>query len=295
LIHIIVNPSAGKGKALLAARKTSEILTAKNIESTTHETKYPMHAKEIAEESVNKSGTSAIYCIGGDGTVHEVVWGMAGSGVPFALIPAGSGNDFALSLKNYKNKDTQKLVESFILGNTEKIDVIRCKTGSGLYYCANIASFGLDAEIVENAEKYKERFGKFAYLASTLSSILSYEKKKMKITANGTEIDGFITLSAICNGKVYGGGFNISPSAKIDDGKITLCVIKEMKKAAMSVLFPSVLVGLHRLIGAVSFTDCENVRVEFDGNLLLNIDGNIYPAKDNAEFEIVKKALTVLV
>ncbi|MDR1690090.1 MAG: diacylglycerol kinase family lipid kinase [Clostridiales bacterium] len=295
MIHIIVNPSAGKGKALSAAKKTAEILTAKNMKCEVHETKRPMHAKEIAESCVKNSETSAIYCVGGDGTVHEVVWGMAGSDVPFALIPAGSGNDFALSLKNYKNKDTQKLVESFILGNTEKIDVIRCKTGNEVYYCANIASFGLDAEIVENAEKYKEKLGKFAYLASTLSSILRYEKKKLKITANGTEIDGFITLTAICNGKVYGGGFNISPSAKINDGKITLCVIKEMKKAAMSVLFPSVLFGLHKYIGAVSFTDCERVKAEFNGNLQLNIDGNIYPAKDSAEFEIVRNALTVLV
>jgi diacylglycerol kinase family enzyme len=68
-----------------------------------------------------------------------------------------------------------------------------------------------------------------------------------------------------------------------------------MSKLFMSMLFPSVLAGLHGCLKTVSFVDCERVEAEFDGALDLNIDGNIYPASGFVNFEIAKDALTVFV
>jgi len=295
LVQIIVNPQAGKGKAQNAASAISAILTDKNIAHKIHETKYAGHAKEIIQACVNNGETAAVYAIGGDGTVHEAAGGLAYSGIPFGLVPVGSGNDFARSLKGYKNVSAEELAGRFITGKTETIDLIRVQSGDSVYYCANAATLGLDAEIVKNADRLKPRFGSFAYLAITPSTIINYKKKKMEITADGTVTEGFITLMTACNGRVYGGGYKIAPKAKIDDGKITLCLITEMSKPSMCLLFPSVLMGLHGALKTVSFTDCEKVTAAFGETLDLNIDGNIYPASDTVSFEIAKGALTVFV
>lgn len=295
MVQIIVNSLAGNGEALNAAEKASAILSERNIKHKIHETKYEMHALEIARECVSSGETTAIYCVGGDGTIHEVVGGMVNSSVPLGLIPAGSGNDFTASMKNYNKISVPILVERFLAGKSEKIDIIRCKSEDTEFYCANIASLGMDAEIAYNAAKYKRRLGRFAYLAATLGTILKYSKKKMRIIADETETEANITLAAVCNGKVYGGGFKIAPSALINDGLITLCVINKMSKATMSVLFPSVLVGLHTKLKPVSFVNCKKVCLSFNGIEKLNVDGNIYNITSYVEFEIMKGALKVFI
>lgn len=90
---LIVNPIAGCGYALKVMEQVQSVLTARNLPFRVMRTEYPGYAAKLAQEAV-EMGCEAVYVIGGDGTFSEAARGLAGSGIPIGLIPAGTGNDF---------------------------------------------------------------------------------------------------------------------------------------------------------------------------------------------------------
>lgn len=90
---LIVNPIAGCGYALKVMEQVQSVLTARNLPFRVMRTEYPGYAAKLAREAV-EMGCEAVYVIGGDGTFSEAARGLAGSGIPIGLIPAGTGNDF---------------------------------------------------------------------------------------------------------------------------------------------------------------------------------------------------------
>lgn len=89
---LIVNPIAGCGYALKVMEQVQSVLTARNLPFRVMRTEYPGYAAKLAREAV-EMGCEAVYVIGGDGTFSEAARGLAGSGIPIGLIPAGTGND----------------------------------------------------------------------------------------------------------------------------------------------------------------------------------------------------------
>lgn len=94
---LIVNPIAGCGYALKVMEQVQSVLTARNLPFRVMRTEYPGYAAKLAREAV-EMGCEAVYVIGGDGTFSEAARGLAGSGIPIGLIPAGTGNDFVKTL-----------------------------------------------------------------------------------------------------------------------------------------------------------------------------------------------------
>lgn len=292
MIYIIANPIAGRNRAVKKAAQISRLFAKKDIPCGVYETLFPGHAREITQRAVT-DGASAVFCVGGDGTAHEIIEVLAQTDIRFGLIPAGSGNDFARSLKNCSDVNHIKLAERYLAGQTYKIDLIRVTTPLGGYFCANAASLGLDAEIVFNAALYKKRFGGGAYVVSTITTVPSYKPKTLSLDFGDKKTDGAFTLTALCNGQVYGGGFKVAPKAKNNDGKITLCKIAAMSRVQILFFFPFMLLGKHGILKTVESIDCESVKISFEDILKLNIDGNIYDISGYALFETVKDALTV--
>ena len=314
MYHIIVNPISGRGRATERLPFLTNLFAGHGIDCEVHITRGIMHGYEIAKKCV-LSGADGIIASGGDGTSQEVAAGMVDAfngekvPVPLGIFPAGSGNDFVMSLlgskkaalKRYtKNHlwSAENFFETIKAGKIRSVDVL---TANGFAFL-NIGNMGLDARIVDNAAALKVKYGRHAYIAAVYKSIIRHKNLPLKIEVNGEALNRSFTLAAICNGRYYGGGLHITPGAAIDDGKITLTLIEAMSRLKTMILFPSLMFGFHKKLKAVSFLECESLVITLPSNEKLCLDGNLYdrrsedPADESrVEFKILHKALDVFV
>ena len=191
----IINPVAGKGKALEYIPEIKKIFSKRKNEVYFIETtERPGHATELVKSYVGKD-TYRVYSIGGDGTLNEVLNGMAGSDSSLAVVPAGSGNDFIKNLENYSDLDTTKLaiLESLIDGTEKPIDIGKVNNK----YFINISSIGFDAEAAYHAAKFKKIpffSGMMAYIFGALVSLIRFSRNILNITIDGKSIKDKILI-----------------------------------------------------------------------------------------------------
>ncbi|MCL1842300.1 MAG: hypothetical protein FWF79_00635 [Defluviitaleaceae bacterium] len=301
MFHIIVNPIAGRGKTLQSLPLLTKLFDRNGVKYTTHITTCVADGYEKAKHLCKNA--SGIIGIGGDGTFQEIATGMVDAfseenggqrkiPVPLGIFPGGSGNDFIMTLAGSPGFEAANFFEIIKRGKTRTVDAI---TVNGMVYL-NIGNVGLDARIVRNAAVLKQKYGRQAYLAAVYKSIARHKNLPLKIEVNGQVLDKPYTLVAVCNGQYYGGGMRIAPGAKLDDGKITLCLIEGMSRAKTMVLFPSLMFAKHVKLKPVKFVECENVAIILpSGEETLCLDGNLYPCRGRLEFKVLPGILDVFV
>lgn len=286
----IINPIAGKGKTLRLVPEITEYCESKGYEYEIAITEYPKHATEIARMH-SSSGSLRIYSVGGDGTLNEVLNGMAGSGSRLAAIPSGSGNDFIKSLIGAA--PPKNLVESAVEGTERLIDYVKVNDK----FFINIASIGFDAEVAYQAGYLKKLpfvSGSLAYILGIFTAILKCSNHPMKIKVDDTLLSSKTLLIAVGNGNYYGGGMLALPNASIDDGLLDICHVEAMKRSKILKLFPKYMKGLHAPIKGVHFYRGKKVEISLDKPIPMNLDGEILLAQ-KAVFEIYPKSLPFIV
>ena len=285
----IINPAAGKGKALELIPVIRDYFKGKPEKYIIKITEYPGHATKIAREYAANE-TNRIYSIGGDGTVNEIVNGIAGTKAALGVIPAGSGNDFIRSIHGeYQGKE---IVTDTIRGQERSIDLARA---NGKYFI-NISSIGFDADVVSNAQKFKRLPyipGSMAYLFSLIYTIFKNKTCEVKVTIDDKEINIKILLAAVANGRFYGGGMLPAPDAALDDGLLDICLVREVNRLKILTLFPKYMKGEHGEIEYVSFKRAKKIKIQSKDTIALNIDGEVLTEKE-IEFEILKGAINVI-
>lgn len=286
----IINPIAGKGSSVKLIPEIRKLFEGRKEEYVIEVTERPGHATEIAAKHAS-SDNLRVYSVGGDGTLNEIVNGMAGSSCSLAVIPAGSGNDFSRSLE--EGDDAAEVLRKTVDGVEKRIDLASV---NGKYFI-NIASVGFDAEVVHNTEAFKKLpliTGSFAYILGILSTILRYKNNYISLNIDGTTLETAVLLVAVANGRYYGGGMLAAPEAIVDDGLFDICIVKRMKRPKVLTLFPEFMKGRHASIEEVSFRRGKRVEISSANELLLNIDGEIVKTK-KAVFEIIPRGISVTV
>lgn len=289
--HIfIINPAAGKGKSIELVPFIEECFRDKAENAIIKTTQYPGHATEIAREYAAK-GRCRIYSVGGDGTVNEIVNGIAGTDASLGIIPTGSGNDFVRSFIKEK-MDIKDMIVRTINGEDKNIDLARVNEK----YYINISSVGFDANVVYNADKFKKVpgiTGSMAYLISIIYTIFLKKVCDVRIDIDGKKIEQKLILAAIANGRYYGGGIIPTPDAKIDDGLLDICLVRDISRIKMFSLFPKYIKGQHEQLKQVSFYKARKISIESKDMLCLNIDGEIVEER-NIRFEILEKSIKII-
>ena len=288
-ILFIINPVAGGGKARglisLIEAKMKKYKKEYRIQLTTK----PEEAIKIAED--NAEDYDVIVAVGGDGTINEVARGLVnkGKGV-LGIIPGGTGNDMAKSLGI--SIDPAMALEHLCNGRRNKIDV--GEVNNLTFF--NIASIGFDAEVVKNTISIKKIVkSRFAYGISVLYSLFSFKKKRIQINIDGKIVKEDAILVAIGNGKYYGGGMEILPNAKVDDGYLDICVVSKVGKIKLLFLFPSIFKGNHiKYTKYVKVYRGRLIRITAQEGIYLNIDGEINPKVKDIEFNLKDKKLNVI-
>ncbi len=200
-------------------------------------TKTHKAAEELAEK-VAKSKTDYLIAVGGDGTIHEVINGIMKVPKPeretliVGLLPLGSGNDFARTLKlSRKISDLNNLIieNKYLEIDVGKIEHKNFDEKDDITYFINIAGVGLDAEVAKKVNEGNKKYGpNISFFLATIKSFLNYKKKKIRLTTEEDYYEGNALLVTFANAKYFGSGLGIAPHAKVNDGKISVTLVGEV-------------------------------------------------------------------
>lgn len=272
----IVNPASGCGKAKKIAEEIKTKLDNDGDSYEMHFTNAPREAIDIALKYKKKKEPHLIYSVGGDGTLFEVVNGIAESKNILGIIPAGTGNDFIKTLDD----------------NDELTYVDLCKMND--YYFINIASVGIDADIAHNKERMKTYHipKSMQYNASIVDTFFRFKSPHIRVEVDDRLYDQDITILAICNGKYYGGGFQIAPNASNNDGVFDIYLVDKLTKLQIPGLILKLLKGKHEEDKRVHKISSNKVKIHSDKLLNCNLDGEIFSLKD-MEFEVTDKKIPI--
>ena len=269
----IINPASGKTD--YNKIKENIIKTLENEEYEIYETKAPKEATEIASRFKNEENT-VVYSVGGDGTLNEVVNGIAEGKCKLGIIPTGSGNDFYRTLKE---------------AQTENVRLDLGKV-NGRYFI-NIASVGMDAETCNNANKIKSKIKLHSsYYLALIHTFLTFKSKSLKLKIDKNVYAGDYIIAAICNGKYYGGGFKIAPVASFDDNQFDIYLVSKAGKLKLIKILLALLKSEHEKYNEVRKYTGKNITITSENNLIVNIDGEITISK-NIEIEMIEDALII--
>lgn len=286
----IINPAAGKGKGTIFVEHIKRLMDGR-AEYYIEITKRKGEATEIVRKYTHEDDY-IIYAVGGDGTINEVVNGMVGSESILAIIPAGSGNDFIRTI--YPHHKQEELLYKLLNGRRECIDVFKINEK----YFLNIASVGLDAEIVFNAGLFKNKSyikSDAAYIISIFKTLFGYKSRKFRVSLDGKETcHNKILLLAVANGRFYGGGIPIAPKAKVDDAKADICLVKDLKLRKIFSIIPKLFKARHDEAEEVEFYRASQIKIESAEKFRVNIDGEIAEA-DKINIEVMPQAIQVIV
>ncbi|MBL4936671.1 diacylglycerol kinase family lipid kinase [Clostridium sp. YIM B02515] len=288
----IINPAAGKGKTLKLIPVIEKIFEHRNEKYVIEVTKGVGHATELVRK-YSSTEDFRIYSVGGDGTLNEVLNGMVNTNSSLAVIPSGSGNDFIKSIYNYSKKE--KIEDIFLKMIDGKEKYIDLGIVNNRYFL-NIASAGFDAEVAYNAIKLKKMpfiGGKLAYILGIIITVFKYKSPDLQIIIDNRKFNMKALLVAVANGRYYGGGINVTPEAKIDDGIFNVCNIEEVSKPRILVLFPKVIKGTHSKIKEVHFQNGKKIKLVSPKIISFNIDGEISRGKE-VEFSMIENGIKIV-
>jgi len=286
----IINPVAGGGKPLKLIPRIKSIFHATDRKYHIEITKRPGHATEIAREYTSKA-SFRVYSVGGDGTLNEVINGMAGTDSSLAVIPGGSGNDFIRTICADPLADD--ILERAVEGREKLIDLA---TVNGRYFI-NISSMGFDAEVALKTNKHKKfygPYGKLAYIASVFETLVKYKNNLIEIIVDGVHTATKSLLVAIANGKYYGGGMKPAPEAQVDDGLLDVCLIGPKSRLEIVRFFPMFIKGRHSELEGVHFFKVKTFEIHCDREIPLNIDGESLMARD-AVYRIIPEGIRIVI
>jgi diacylglycerol kinase (ATP) len=298
-IHLIVNPVAGRGRALQVLDKTRGALDGSGhvIESVSAHS-----GNECAiAEAAARGGAAAIVVIGGDGSFSHAVRGVVQSGVrvPIAIIAAGTGNDFAKSL-GAPVHDIEATAALIATDSTRDVDV----GTAGNHTFVNSAGFGFDVEVLTHIATHGGGSSPSRYAVTAMRQLFNYRgftgsmrsgpyASNVVGGASGTSDDHWLTI-VFANGRWFGGLFEIAPDARIDDGLIDCIGIRDAGALRRVSLFARAMRGLHTKSGAVYADRQPEFVLQFPAPPRFQVDGELVQASSaTVRIGVKRRAISV--
>lgn len=273
--RLIYNPTSGQEIMKKNVAEVLDILEGFGYETSAFQTTpAPNSARDEAKRAA-KAGFDLVIAAGGDGTINEVVNGIAPlpKRPKMAIIPTGTTNDFARALKVPRGNPVEA---AKLIGKNQmvKMDIGRAR---GEVYFINIAAAGSLTELTYSVpSQLKTTFGYLAYLAKGAELLPRVSKVPVKITHDDGVFDGEVSMifAAITNS--VGGFETIAPDAKLDDGKFTLILVKTANLIEILHLIRLVLAGgKHINDPRIEYikTSYINIEPQSDLQMMINLDG----------------------
>jgi YegS/Rv2252/BmrU family lipid kinase len=246
----------------------------------------PGEAETLARHAVQE-GFEKIIAAGGDGTIHEVVNGLANSTATLGLLPIGTVNVFAMELGLPSNN--LDLCWDIIQGDhTRLVDL----PSANEKYFVQLAGVGLDAQVVkETSARLKRNFGPLSYLISA-AQVASRRPPRLFIESEDTSVEeGSFVL--VGNGRRYGGPFPFFKQAVIDDGLLDVVVFKQLGYLEIIKYLQDVFFSSEIRLPEVEYFQTRALRVTSEQPVPVELDGELV-GNCPVEFQMRERALRVL-
>jgi diacylglycerol kinase (ATP) len=287
---VILNPNAGT--ALAKEQLAAELQRLPGL--TVAQTRQPGDARRLATEAV-KTGYDLIVAAGGDGTMNEVLNGVAADfgKVTFGILPLGTANDFARTI-NFP-PDVPAAVDALLALNLQQVDVIRY-SGEDVRYFLNTSAGGFSGLVNEAmTDEMKQTWGPFAYLR-TAAEVLPNLTDYRTFVSFDDEPEQKLHLynMVVANARYVAGGIPIAPDALLNDGLADVVMVPAASMLELAVLGPQILLGTHIGSELVHFRRARKISVRSEPGMWFNVDGELM-GNSPATFEILPQVLKLIV
>ena len=251
-----------------------------NVDSEIVFTERSGHASELSEQFY-KRGFRYIIAVGGDGTLNEIINGIElNSNKQMAVLPVGSGNDFARNLNFIKGElDFDTIfspVNHTINVDIGEIDIHNLSSGNKeTFRFINSVGLGFDAIVANLNQNNKIFSGLISYVFSVIRDLYMYRNFNIELKLNNEIITGQKLLVSIGNGKTTGGGFYLTPKAKINDSILDLCLIDQVGKIELIKSLPKALFNRIGTVDKAKLYQFTDLHLKTDSSVLIHCDGEI--------------------
>ena len=255
---VLSNPTSGGGAGQRYRELTLELLKERSIPFRDITSSSYTAAQEELRRSLNDQ-IKGVIVVGGDGMVHLAVQELASSKIPLALVPAGTGNDFARTLGHNLEMPLENLKVA-LLRSPEAVDlgVVNDR------FFAEILSTGFDSIVNERANSFKRIKGRMKYNIAILLVLSTFKPKTYRFRIDGITFESKAMLIAVSNGQSYGGGMRITPDASIDDAQFDVMILGPVSRFEFLRVFPKVFTGKHVSHPAVKILKGKEVDIDSD-------------------------------
>lgn len=289
-ITIIANPAAGTAGDRSPLDELQDRLRAAGHDVRVEQTDGPGHARHLASRAAASS--DVIVAAGGDGTLNEVVNGLAAitdglARCRLGLLPVGTGNDFARSLDMEAPADA---ITAIVAAQERRVDLVQM--GDRVFLNASAGGFTAETSSHVSSD-LKQVVGKFAYLLGGARAFLEYEPVRARIVSGDRVVDTDLQLFAVCNGAYIGGGHQLAPTAVPDDGQMEVCLVRASSSFDFLSLLPRLSTGEHVDDEDVSYFRASEATFTFARPIKVNTDGEVLEATA-CHYRVLPRAVRML-
>ena len=305
MYYFIINPNSRSGQGMDTWKNAERILKEKAVEYEAYFTEYTGHASRLARQIAALSVPCTLGVVGGDGTLNEVVNGLADteySHITLGYIPTGSGNDFARGL--HLSSDIQSCMDS-ILAPREivSVDLGLSRTKDNVRYFLVSSGIGYDADICRNVmasplKKFFNRIhlGKLTYVVIALKLLMKYDPCPVCVRLDKKKtfsIPRYFFITGMVQ-KYEGGGVKFCPFAKYDDGLLDFCIAGNLPKAKIMALFPTAFTGKHTEFRGIHILRGKRLDIISQASLPIHCDGESMGCSSHLTISAADKHINVI-
>jgi YegS/Rv2252/BmrU family lipid kinase len=285
-VCLIVNPSAGGGRAARLLPRVEAALRGHGLAFRVERTGSLPHARTLAREALAREEVAA--AMGGDGLLGAVAGELRGTGGVLGVVPGGRGNDFARKL----GIGPDPVAACAVLAGGRETSVDVAEIGGRAFL--GIASAGFDSDVQDIANATRLPLGRLVYAYATLRALRAWRPAGWRVAVDG-EVHAFRGYSvAVANSGVFGGGMHLVPHAALDDGLLDVVLTRDGPRSRYLVNLPRVFSGTHVEDPALVFLRGREVAFEADRPFEAYADGDPIAALP-ATVRVDARSLRVLV
>ena len=237
---VAVNPTSGHGKGALFGVRVTDYLSSKGVKYQVFSAQNAHLLRTEIEGALDSQEFEGVISVGGDGLAHLILQLAVPRRIPFAIIPAGTGNDIVRTL-GWSLDDLDSYLGQILSTSARSIDLGNVDSE----WFAAILSTGFDSVVNERANSLKWPKGPQRYNAAIALELPKFQPIEYEITMDSSTITTEAMLIAVGNGRSYGGGMLVCPQAQLRDGLFDVMILEPVSKIEFLKVFPKVFSGSH--------------------------------------------------
>lgn len=282
----IINPMAGVDRVKALEEAISKNLDSQKFDYEIAYTQYAKHGIEIARQAAKES-VDVVVAVGGDGSVNDVVHGLYGSETLLGILPKGSGNGLARSLKIPLKTDVA--IKALNDLNITPIDVAQANE---TLFVSN-AGVGFDTTVTEDF-KHNKRRGFLTYTAIVLKNLTKYKPKKWQLQTTDGSWESKSFMLTVANAKQLGYGFQIAPEADLQDGLLELVDIRPFPILLGAGLTLKAFLGKTHQSRYVTTRRIREIEISHPELKIFQVDGESFQCNGKVSIKVLTQRLKVI-